>query len=51
MNPGESGLGESDLIGIGRFPVQAPVGVRPGLGTHPRYEAPGDLRVKLALMQ
>ena len=34
-------------IRIGRFPVQTPLGARPGLGTQPRYEAPGDLRVKL----
>ena len=32
---------------IGRFPVQTPLGARPGLGTQPRYEAPGDLRVEL----
>ena len=31
---------------IGRFPVQTPLRAWPGLGTQPRYEAPGDLRVK-----
>ena len=31
-------------IRIGRFLVQNPLGTRPGLGTQPRYEAPGDLR-------
>ena len=31
---------------IGRFPVQTPLGARPGLGTQPRYEAPGDLRAE-----
>ena len=33
-------------VTIGRFLVQSPLGARPGLGTQPRYEAPGDLRVK-----
>ena len=28
------------------FPVQTPLGARPGLRTQPRYEAPSDLRVK-----
>ena len=32
---------------IGRFPVQTPLGARPGLGTQPHYEAPGDLRIEL----
>ena len=31
---------------MGRFPVQTPLGARPGLGTQLRYEAPGDLRVE-----
>ena len=31
---------------LGRFPVQNPLGARPGLGTQPRYEAPGDLQVE-----
>ena len=31
---------------IGRFPNQIPLGARPGLGTQPRYEATGDLRVE-----
>ena len=30
------------------FPIQTPPAARPGLGTQPRYEAPGDLRVKNA---
>ena len=34
------------LVRIGRFPVQTLLGARPGLGTQPRYEAPGDLRVE-----
>ena len=43
----ESGLvGLGIVIRIGRFPVQTPLGTRPGLGTQPRYEAPGDLRVE-----
>ena len=29
------------------FPVQIPLGARPGLGTQPPYEAPGNLRVKI----
>ena len=29
-----------------RFPVRTPLGARSGLGTQPRYEAPGDLRVE-----
>ena len=33
-------------MGIGRFPVQTPVDARPGLGTQPRYEPPGDLSVE-----
>ena len=47
-NYGESGLGGYGVvIIIGRFPVQTPPGALPGLGTHPCYEAPSDLRVKL----
>ena len=34
-------------IRIGRFSVQTPLSARPGLGTQPRYEVPGDLRVEL----
>ena len=43
--------GESGLVGSGvemrirRFLVQTPLGASLGLRTHPRYEAPGDLRV------
>ena len=33
-------------IRIGRFPIQTPLGAQPGLGTQPRYKAPGDLRVE-----
>ena len=33
-------------IGIGRLPVQNPVGARPGLMNQSRYEAPGDLWVE-----
>ena len=44
---GESGLvGQGFVVRIGRFPVQTPLGARPGLGAQPRYEAPGDLRVE-----
>ena len=35
----------------GRFPVQTPLGARPGLGTEPRYEVPGDLRVEIVKTQ
>ena len=28
------------------FPVQTPLGARPGLGTQPHYEASGDPRVE-----
>ena len=34
------------MIRIGRFPFRTLLGTRPGLGTQPRYEAPGDLRVE-----
>ena len=30
----------------GKFPVQTPLGAWPGLGTQPRYEAPGHPRVE-----
>ena len=49
--------GESSLVGqgvvnrIGSFPVQMPLGARPGLRTQPCYEAPGDLCVKYATTQ
>ena len=47
LTVGESGLvGEGVVVRIGRFPVQTPLGARPGFGTQPRYEAPGDPRVE-----
>ena len=33
------------------FLVQTPLGTRPGLGTQPHYEAPGDLQVEIAKTQ
>ena len=49
---GESGLvGQGGVIRIGRFLVQTPLGARPGLGTQPRFEAPGDLRAKIVNTQ
>ena len=43
----ESGLvGSGVVVRIGRFLVQTPLGARPGIGTQPRYEAPGDLQVE-----
>ena len=35
------------MIRIGRFPIQTLLGARIGLGTQPRYKAPGDLRVDI----
>ena len=40
-------MGYGVPIRIGRFPVQTPLGARLGLGTQPRYEAPGDLWVEI----
>ena len=40
-------MGYGVTIRIGRFLVQTPLGARPGLGTQPRYEAPGDLWVEI----
>ena len=40
------GRGEDVAIRIVTFLVQTPLGSRPGLGTQPRYKAPGDLRVE-----
>ena len=34
-----------------RDPLQIPLGAQPDLGTQPRYEAPGDLRVKIVEKQ
>ena len=34
------------LLGIGKYPVQTPLGAQMGLGSQPRYEAPGDLELK-----
>ena len=46
-NAWEGGLVDQDVTFIiGSIPVQTPLGARPGLGTQPRYEAQGDLRVK-----
>ena len=42
---------EGVAIEIGRFPIQTPLGARPGLGSQPRYEAPGNLRVKIVKTQ
>ena len=39
------------VIRIGRFMVQNPFGAWPGLGTQPRYEACGDLQLKIVKMQ
>ena len=44
-NSSKKGISFLDLI-IRRFPVQTPLGAWPGVGTQPRYEAPGDLRVE-----
>ena len=35
------------MIRIGRFPVQTTLASQAGIGTHPRYEVPGDLRLKI----
>ena len=40
-------MGYGVTIRIGRFLVQTPLGTRLGLGTQPRYEAPGDLWVEI----
>ena len=40
-------VGQGVVIRIGRFPVQTPLGTQPGLGTQPRCEAPGYIRVKI----
>ena len=42
---------EGIVIRTGRFLVQNPLCARPGLGTQPGYEVPGDLWVELAKMQ
>ena len=34
-----------------KVPGSNPLGARPGLGTQPHYEAPGDLRVEYVQMQ
>ena len=52
LNVVESSLvGEGIVIRIGRFPVQTPLGARPGLGTQLRYEDPGDLWIKIVKTQ
>ena len=49
---GESGLvGSYVVIRIGRFPVQTPLGTRPGLGTQLCGEAPSDLWIEIVKMQ
>ena len=49
---GESGLvGSVIIIGIGKFPVETPIGARPNLGTQPRYQTLGDLWVEIVKMQ
>ena len=49
---GESGLvGSYVVIRIGRFPLQTPLGTRPGLGTQLCGEAPGDLWIEIVKMQ
>ena len=41
---GESGpVGYCIAIRVGRFPVQTPLGTRPGLEAQSHYEVPGDL--------
>ena len=34
-------------IRIGRFPDPTPLDPRSGLGTQPRYETPGDLKIEI----
>ena len=42
-----SGLVDQGItFGIGWFAFQIPQGSRLGFATQPRYEAPGDLRIK-----
>ena len=49
---GESGLvGSYVVIRIGRFPLQTPLGTRPGLGTQLCGKAPGDLWIEIVKMQ
>ena len=40
-------MGEGITIRIRKFQVQTPVGAWPGFGTQLRYEASGDLQVKI----
>ena len=44
-------MGSDVLIRIKRFLVQSLLGTWPGLGTQPRYNAPGDLWVETVKMQ
>ena len=39
------------MIRIGKFPIQTSLGTWPGLGTQPRYEAPGVPRVEVVQTQ
>ena len=40
-------MSQGAVTRIGRFPVQTPLGARPGLAAQPRYEDPGDPWVKV----
>ena len=44
-------MGEGITIRIGKFLVQTPLVTVPGLGTQPRYEAPGSLWVDIVTTQ
>ena len=48
-NSNSKNKNKSGLAGQGA--VQTPLGARPALGTQPRYEAPGDLRVEIVKTQ
>ena len=40
-------MGRLPSIKMGRLPAETPLDTQPGLGTQPRYEALGDLRVEI----
>ena len=44
-------MGSGVVIRIGSFPIQTQLIALPGLGTQPRLETPGELRVKLVKTQ